>query len=145
MARQFLLANDQVYSLDRVPSKLEDGKFHEFVCDVCDGEAVEKAVKGFSLEKVDVFVYAVGMLRMGSLIEQDISVLRNTLEANLIGMAITVKAFSEPVIKAKGRFVLFSSEVGKSSAHPFNGAYSISKHAVEAYADSLRRKCRCLA
>ena len=33
-----------------------------------------------------------------------------------------------------------SSEVAKQTAAPFNGLYSISKHAVEVYSDALRRE-----
>jgi NAD(P)-dependent dehydrogenase (short-subunit alcohol dehydrogenase family) len=44
----------------------------------------------------------------------------------------------------KGRIVLLSSETGWQTAMPFNGPYAISKHAVEAYGDALRRELAML-
>jgi NAD(P)-dependent dehydrogenase (short-subunit alcohol dehydrogenase family) len=42
--------------------------------------------------------------------------------------------------RAKGRIINISSEYGKFCALPFNGLYTASKYAVEAYSDSLRRE-----
>jgi NAD(P)-dependent dehydrogenase (short-subunit alcohol dehydrogenase family) len=44
------------------------------------------------------------------------------------------------VLARKGRIVNISSETGWQSGMPFNGAYAMSKHAIEAYSDSLRRE-----
>src|SRR5690606_2522318 len=44
----------------------------------------------------------------------------------------------------KGRIVNVSSETGWQSGGPFNGAYALSKHAIEAYSDSLRRELMLL-
>lgn len=44
----------------------------------------------------------------------------------------------------KGRIVNISSETGWMSGGPFNGAYASSKHAIEAYSDSLRRELALL-
>ena len=44
----------------------------------------------------------------------------------------------------KGRVIILSSEVARQSAAPFNGIYAISKHALEAYSDSLRRELNYL-
>ncbi len=44
------------------------------------------------------------------------------------------------VLARKGRIVNISSETGWQSGMPFNGPYAMSKHAIEAYSDSLRRE-----
>lgn len=55
-------------------------------------------------------------------------------------------AFQKPclplLLNASGRIVNISSETGWQSGAPFNGAYAMSKHALEAYSDSLRRELR---
>jgi NAD(P)-dependent dehydrogenase (short-subunit alcohol dehydrogenase family) len=44
------------------------------------------------------------------------------------------------VLARKGRIVNISSETGWQTGMPFNGPYGMSKHAIEAYSDSLRRE-----
>ncbi len=59
---------------------------------------------------------------------------------NVVGTALVVRALF-PLLKAAcGRIVLMSSETGWQRAMPFNGPYAMSKHAIEAYGDSLRRE-----
>ena len=62
--------------------------------------------------------------------------LANLLDVNSMGPWRVAKAFSPLIIESKGRIVNVSSISGILSG-PFFGPYSMSKHAVEAFADAL--------
>jgi NAD(P)-dependent dehydrogenase (short-subunit alcohol dehydrogenase family) len=66
------------------------------------------------------------------------------IDVNLVGGFQVNRALFPLLHAAKGRIVLLSSETGWQSAMPFNGPYAISKHAVEAYGDALRRELAML-
>ena len=63
--------------------------------------------------------------------------LRRQLEVNVVGQLAVTQAFLPALRPARGRIVIVGSIAGKS-ALPFLGAYAMSKHALEAMADSLR-------
>jgi NAD(P)-dependent dehydrogenase (short-subunit alcohol dehydrogenase family) len=98
-------------------------------------ETVEQQTSG-----LDGLVNFAGILAMGSMIEMDEDVLGRVLDINVVGTYRTNRTFFSLVLKRKGRIVVMSSETGWQSGGPFNGAYAMSKHALEAYADSLRRE-----
>ncbi|MCB1616126.1 MAG: SDR family NAD(P)-dependent oxidoreductase, partial [Pseudomonadales bacterium] len=61
------------------------------------------------------------------------------LDINVMGTFRVNQAFL-PLLQSGARIVNISSETGWQSGGPFNGAYAMSKHAIEAYSDSLRRE-----
>lgn len=48
--------------------------------------------------------------------------------------------FKDFIIKSKGSIINLSSEYGDLCAIPFHSFYTMSKHAIEVYNDSLRRE-----
>ncbi len=144
LCRRFLGEGWTVYSLDLKDNPIDDPRLRHCRCDLLSEQAIFEARSECSISELDVVVYCAGLLKMASLIEEPVDTTKRILAVNLLGMMHVVRCFSEDLIHSHGRFVLFSSEVGLSSAHPFNGPYSISKHAVEAYADSLRRELKCV-
>jgi NAD(P)-dependent dehydrogenase (short-subunit alcohol dehydrogenase family) len=58
------------------------------------------------------------------------------LDVNLLGPYRVTKAFADLLIESEGRIMTVSSIAGVLSG-PFSGAYSMSKHGVEAYTDAL--------
>ena len=65
---------------------------------------------------------------------------RRQLDINLLG-AVQVNTRFLPLVEAqKGRIIHCTSEVGWMTAQPFAGPYCLSKRALEAYNDSLRRE-----
>ncbi|XP_040839269.1 retinol dehydrogenase 16-like [Ochotona curzoniae] len=62
----------------------------------------------------------------------------NVLNVNLIGLIEVTLSLLPLVRKARGRVVNVSSPLGRMAL--FGGGYSISKHGVEAFSDSLRRE-----
>jgi NAD(P)-dependent dehydrogenase (short-subunit alcohol dehydrogenase family) len=77
-----------------------------------------------------------GVAVMGPLIELREEDMRFQLDANLLGPYRVTKAFADLLIESGGRVMTVSSIAGILSG-PFIGAYSMSKHGVEAYVDAL--------
>ncbi|MCC6317185.1 MAG: SDR family NAD(P)-dependent oxidoreductase [Gemmatimonadaceae bacterium] len=77
-----------------------------------------------------------GIAVVGPLIEHDDRELLDLFAVNTFGPFRITRAFAQMLIESKGRVVTISSISGILSG-PFLGAYSMSKHAVEAFGDAL--------
>lgn len=77
-----------------------------------------------------------GVAAMAPLIEMDDRDMTSLLDVNVLGPFRVTKAFAPLLIEAKGRVVTISSISGVLSGAML-GAYSMSKHAVEAFGDAL--------
>jgi NAD(P)-dependent dehydrogenase (short-subunit alcohol dehydrogenase family) len=67
--------------------------------------------------------------------------LRRQIEVNVIGQVAVTQAFIPELRRARGRILITGSIAGFFTA-PGLGPYSISKHAMEALGDALRRELR---
>jgi NAD(P)-dependent dehydrogenase (short-subunit alcohol dehydrogenase family) len=94
-------------------------------------ETIRKAGKG-----LHGIVNNAGIAILAPLIQTDEKELRSLFDVNVFGPYRITKAFSPLIIEAKGRVVNISSISGILSGAAF-GPYSMSKHAIEAYADAL--------
>lgn len=110
--------------------------------DVTDDGSVETALDEVrrSTDGLGGIVTFAGILSVGALLDLPAEKLRRILDINLLGAHRVVREGFDLVRAGHGRVVLISSETGVQSGAPFNGPYGMSKHAVEAYADSLRRE-----
>ena len=79
---------------------------------------------------------AAGVAVMGPLIERSEQDMEFQLDVNLFGPYRVTKAFADLLIENEGRVLTVSSIAGILSG-PYIGAYSMSKHGVEAYTDAL--------
>ncbi len=77
-----------------------------------------------------------GVFIGGPLIEVDVEELAWLMDVNVFGVYRVTQAFAPMLIESKGRITTIGSISGILSSR-FSGAYSMSKHAVEAYTDSL--------
>ncbi len=77
-----------------------------------------------------------GVAVMGPLIEMSEEDMFFQLNVNLFGPYRVTKAFADLLIASEGRIMNVSSIAGILTG-PFSGAYSMSKHGVEAYTDAL--------
>ncbi len=77
-----------------------------------------------------------GVAVLGPLIELSEEDMDFQLDVNLFGPYRVTKAFADLLIESEGRIMTVSSIAGILSG-PFIGAYSMSKHGVEAYTDVL--------
>jgi NAD(P)-dependent dehydrogenase (short-subunit alcohol dehydrogenase family) len=110
--------------------------------DVTDPASIEAArtVVAGACDGLDGVVNFAGILAVGSVIEIESEKIRRVLDVNVMGTVRVNQALFPLVLARKGRIVNISSETGWQSGMPFNGAYAMSKHAIEAYSDSLRRE-----
>lgn len=139
--RRLVAAGWRVFAADLVPPAAGPGVVPVQV-DVTDDASVERAFAEITAQSdglAGVVTFA-GILRVGALLDVDAELLRQVLDVNLLGTHRVVRAAFELLQRGRGRVVLISSETGIQSGAPFNGPYAISKHAVEAYGDSLRRE-----
>lgn len=112
-----------------------------FVADVTSEAAIAEIAEALSQSGVtlDVIINAAGMHAMCSLVEGDYSRMKRLVEVNLLG-AMNVNRLLHPLLASGGRIVIVTSEVAPLDPLPFNGLYSISKTALDAYADALRQE-----
>ena len=110
--------------------------------DVTSEESIEKAyetVRGITY-RLDAVVNFAGIHTFTSMVEGDcVHEIEKMLDVNVMGMVRVNKRFFEMVRIGHGRIVNCSSESGWMTPQPFNGPYTMTKYAVEAYNDSLRR------
>jgi NAD(P)-dependent dehydrogenase (short-subunit alcohol dehydrogenase family) len=84
-------------------------------------------------------VNTAGVATVGALIETDEATIDFVFDVNVLGPYRITKAFAPMLIESGGRVVNISSISGVLSGRLF-GVYSMSKHALEAYTDSLARE-----
>jgi len=90
---------------------------------------------------LDAVIHFAGISGFTSMTEGDyISVVEKYLAVNLVSAIRINKTFMEMIIRGHGRIIHCSSESGWMTPQPFSGPYGMSKYALEAYNDSLRRE-----
>jgi len=110
--------------------------------DVTKTDTLEEAYQLISAQTdcLDAVIHVAGILKIGSLAELPVSDLEEALDINLLGVYRVNQLFLPMLLPQKGRILILSSEVARQRAAPFNGIYTISKYALEAYSDALRRE-----
>ncbi len=153
--RRLAGAGWRIYAADLASPALTDlagaGDVVPVECDVTDEASVAALAERVSADvsHLDAVVNFAGVLGIGPLVEVDPAAFRRVLDVNVVGTFLVNRALFPLLQKAsetgsRGRIVLMSSETGWQTAMPFNGPYAMSKHAVEAYGDALRREVMLL-
>lgn len=108
--------------------------------DITSAESVRDAVDQVRARGgLDGLVNCAGVFAGGPLVEIPVEEVRRALEVNVLGMVRVTRACFPLLRERRGRVVNISSESGRFVA-PFIGPYCMSKFAVEAYSDALRRE-----
>ena len=106
--------------------------------DVTIEEDIENAV--VQIQKAGRGLYALvnnaGVLAAGPLTEMDIDQVRWQFEVNVFGVHRVTNAFASLLVENSGRIVNIGSIAGNIGIK-YLGGYSMTKHAIEAYSDSL--------
>lgn len=93
--------------------------------------------------ELDAVINIAGIHKMSSLVEDDFNNLKKVIDINLLGpMLINNKLHK--YLKPKGKILIITSEVAGLDPLPFNGLYSVSKIALENYAQALRQELNLL-
>jgi len=106
--------------------------------DVTVDEEVEAAVATIRAEGRGLYglVNNAGVLITGPTSEVDIEKAKWLFDVNVFGVMRVTQAFVPLIIESKGRIINIGSISG-NLAPQFLGPYAMSKHAIEAYSDSL--------
>ena len=91
-------------------------------------------------DKLDVVSSFAGIVILGSLVELSPESLDKIVAINLTGTYKINNIFFDLVKNANGRIINISSEYDNICGIPFHGYYTITKHGVKVYNDSLRRE-----
>ena len=106
--------------------------------DVTIQEEIDAAVE--TVRKGDKGLYGLvnnaGVFIGGPLIDVDVEEVKWLMDVNVFGVYRVTQAFAPMIIESKGRITTIGSISGTLSGK-FSGPYSMSKHAIEAYTDSL--------
>ncbi|MEU3251279.1 SDR family oxidoreductase [Streptomyces sp. NPDC006997] len=124
--------------LKRVSERLH-GDSDCWHADVTDHEAMAEVARevGERFGKVDIVVANAGVATGGPFSESDPEAWRRVIEVNLIGSAVTARAFL-PLLAASRGYLLQIASLAAITPAPMMTAYCASKSGVEAYAHSLR-------
>ncbi|MET8813781.1 SDR family oxidoreductase [Streptomyces sp. NPDC004549] len=107
--------------------------------DVTDHEAMSRVAREVKerFGKVDIVVANAGVANGGPFVDSDPVAWRRVIEVNLIGSAVTARAFLPVLTESRGYLLQVASLAAMTPA-PMMTAYCASKSGVEAYAHSLR-------
>jgi NAD(P)-dependent dehydrogenase (short-subunit alcohol dehydrogenase family) len=135
-----LAAGWQVFAADLTAPAIEG--VVPLVLDVTDQASIDAAIISVRshTDRLGGVIHFAGILRAGALLDFSADELARVLDVNVLGAHRVTRATIDLVRAGKGRIILLSSETGVQAGAPFNGSYAMSKHAVEAYGDSLRRE-----
>ncbi|MDJ0910822.1 MAG: SDR family oxidoreductase [Woeseiaceae bacterium] len=106
--------------------------------DVTVQEEIDAAVETIRAEGRGLYglVNNAGVATFGPLTQTPDSDLHFVFNVNVAGVLRTTRAFAPMILESQGRIVTTGSISGTLSS-PMGGVYSMSKHAVEAFTDSL--------
>jgi len=111
--------------------------------DVTKPEEIEAAVKTVREAGRGLFglVNNAGIAVLAPLIEMREQDLSNQLDVNVLGPFRVTKAFAPLLIESKGR-VATTGSISGTVTWSMGGAYTMSKHAVDAFSDTLAQELR---
>ncbi|MHA1217492.1 MAG: SDR family NAD(P)-dependent oxidoreductase [Candidatus Heimdallarchaeaceae archaeon] len=139
----FVIATD--YDSEGLVKYNSNEKIHTIIMDVTNQVSIQKAASEVDklVGGIDCIVNNAGLFIGGPLVEVDFKDFQKIFDVNVLGYLRVTQSFYQLLKANKGRVVNLSSEVGRI-AFPFNGPYSMSKYAIEAFSDSLRREFQFL-
>ncbi|MFH8800554.1 SDR family oxidoreductase [Streptomyces sp. NPDC017936] len=125
-------------ALKQVAERLHGDSAHWYA-DVTDQEAMTRVAQEVKerFGKVDVVVANAGVATGGPFADSDPQAWRRVIEVNLIGSAVTARAFL-PLLTASRGYLFQIASLAAITPAPMMTAYCASKSGVEAYAHSLR-------
>ncbi|SEM31839.1 Short-chain dehydrogenase [bacterium A37T11] len=91
---------------------------------------------------IDVLINNAGISEGGAVVDIPADHIRKQFEVNVIGPIGLTQGFVKKMIKNKKGKVVFISSVAGLTTDPFTGAYSASKHAIEAFAMALNKEVK---
>lgn len=135
-----------VYACDIKNNPIEKENICQLQVDVCNQESIDCAFGKISAEtdSLDAVINFAGIIMMNSLVEISEDDFTKIFNVNVFGTYRMNKTFLPLLLKNKGRIIVTTSELAPNKIIPFNSIYSISKKALDAYAEGLRMELALL-
>lgn len=136
----YLASHDcRVFACDIKPSPHTHPHIVPVHMDVRSQTSVSQAYETVqkSTNRLDAVISLAGVYMMDSLVEMEEARFTAILDINLTGVYRVNKTFL-PMLRDGGRILITTSELAWQKPLPFNGIYSLTKTALDCYADSLR-------
>ena len=129
-----------VYSLDINKYDNNNKNIKQIIADVTSTESLQNAYDEISKEttSLDAIINFAGIIMMNSLIEINEEDFLKIFNVNLFGTYRVNKMFIPLIMQNKGKIIITTSELAPNKILPFNSIYSVSKKALDAYAEGLR-------
>lgn len=137
----------RVFGTSRRPQKAAPLEGVTYVAlDLTDSGSIRACVEEVLARagRIDALVNNAGLIGPGTASEEvDIQTVRDLFETNFFGVVQMTNAVL-PHMRARrqGRIINISSTAAQAALPPFFGFYSASKHALDAYSESLRYEVR---
>lgn len=139
ICRRLAREGHRVWGLDRHEA---DGVIAADLTSAADIQAAFERVRA-EAGALDGVIHAAGVYDLNSLVEMPEADFTRDFDVNLFGVFRVNRAFV-PLLKARGRIVIISSELAPLNPLPFTGVYAVTKTALEQYAAALRMELQLL-
>ncbi|RVE48173.1 hypothetical protein evm_007233 [Chilo suppressalis] len=146
-----VLAARRLNELERVKQDLQSKKLpiktHEpviLVLDLADLDTIDNFVqKVYELcGNIDILINNGGVSHRGSILHSKMEVFKQIMFINYFGSVGLTKAVLPKMVERKSGHIVFVSSVQGLIAIPDRAAYAASKHAMQAFGDSLRAEMK---
>lgn len=129
--------------LERMAPLHEQG-VHTLAMDIANEEDVERVVRTIADEqgRIDVLINNAGIGLHGSIEDTPLAKARSLFEINLFGTARLIQLVLPQMRRQKAGIIINVSSIGGEIALPLGAWYYASKHALEAFSDTLRMEVR---
>ncbi|QES88627.1 SDR family oxidoreductase [Rhizosphaericola mali] len=91
---------------------------------------------------VDILLNNGAISEGGAVIDLPEYILRQQFEVNVFGTILLTQIVARNMVKKKKGFIVFMSSVAGITTDPFAGAYSSTKHAIEAFAEAFNKELK---
>lgn len=127
-----------VYGTSRNPDKVDE-EFHALRMDVTDEGSIRQGVeKVLEAEgRIDVLVNNAGLGFNGAVEDASTQEIKKVFDTNIHGLLSVTRAVLPSMRERKDGLIINISSIAGAFGLPFRGVYSASKHAVEAFSESL--------
>ena len=128
----------QIFRLEQKAKELKLSNIFFEKLDVTLSDDREKVLEW----DVDILLNNAGVSEGGSVLDIPVSAIERQFQTNVVGPVALTQIAARGMIKRKSGRIIFMSSVAGLTVDPFSGAYSASKHAVEAFAEALYKETR---
>ena len=128
----------QIFRLEQKAKELKLSNIFFEKLDVTLSDDREKVLEW----DVDILLNNAGVSEGGSVLDIPVSAIERQFQTNVVGPVALTQIAARGMLKRKSGRIIFMSSVAGLTVDPFSGAYSASKHAVEAFAEALYKETR---